>query len=235
MTAARARMPGRIMFSTRSGGVSTGPYAELNLGAHVGDDNDRVTENRRRLAAELGVERVVFMHQVHGREVAVVDDSTAADVADVDALVTASPRLALGVLVADCVPVVVAGSRGAAAVHAGRRGVHADVVRAAVEELRALDDGPLRAFVGPAICGRCYEVPADMQADVVAAVPEARSSTRRETPALDLKAGVEGQLRRAGIRDITVHPACTAEDPRYFSHRRDGVTGRFAGVVVVGD
>lgn len=227
-------MAARIVFTTRSGGVSSGPYAELNLGAHVGDDRDHVTENRRRLAARLGVERVVFMHQVHGRNVAVVDDSTDADVADVDAVVTASPRLALGVLVADCVPVVIAGSRGAAVIHAGRRGVRADVVTAAVDQIRALDDGPLRAVVGPAICGRCYEVPADLQADVVAAVPETRSSTRRATPALDLKAGVASQLRRAGVDDITIDPACTAEDRRYFSHRRDGVTGRFAGVVVVG-
>jgi hypothetical protein len=111
--------------------------------------------------------------------------------------------------------------------------VHADVVTAAVERLRGLDDGPLKAFIGPAICGRCYEVPPDMQADVVAAVPETRSVTRRETPALDLKAGVAAQLRRAGITDIAVDPACTAEDERYFSYRRDGLTGRFAGVAVV--
>jgi polyphenol oxidase len=226
-------MSAQIRFTTRRGGVSVGPYAELNLGSHVGDDDERVTENRRRLAAELGVDRIVFMHQVHGRDVAVVDDPNVDDVADVDALVSASPGVALAVLVADCVPVVIAGSRGVAVVHAGRRGVYGDVVTAAVDQLRSLDSGPLNAHIGPAICGRCYEVQADMQADVVAAVPEARSVTRRETASLDLKAGVAAQLRRAGITDIVVDPACTAEDERYFSHRRDGLTGRFAGVAVV--
>jgi len=226
-------MSAHIRFTTRRGGVSVGPYAELNLGLHVGDDNERVIENRRRLADELVVDRVVFMNQMHGREVAVVDHTNVDDVADVDALVSVSPGVALAVLVADCVPVVIAGSRGVAVVHAGRRGVQADVVTAAVEQLRALDGGPLNAVVGPAICGRCYEVPIDMQADVVAAAPETRSATRRETPALDLKAGVEAQLRRAGITDVAVDSACTAEDGRYFSHRRDGLTGRFAGVAVV--
>ena len=95
-------------------------------------------------------------------------------------------------------------------------------------------DAQMRAYIGPAICGRCYEVPAAMQTDVVADVPETQSTTRRDTPVLDLKAGVAAQLRRAGVAHITVDPACTAEDPRYFSHRRDGVTGRFAGVAVVG-
>lgn len=226
-------MSGQVKFTTRSGGVSVGEYAELNLGMHVGDDSDRVAENRRRVAAEVGVERVVFMHQVHGRDVAVVDDTTTADVDGVDALVTTSRGIALGVLVADCVPVVLVGLRGIAVAHAGRRGVQADIVTEAATRLRELDPGPLRAFIGPAVCGRCYEVPADMQADVVAVVPESVSRTRRDTPALNLKAGVEAQLRRAGITDITVDAACTVEDQRYFSHRRVGVTGRFAGVAIV--
>ena len=227
-------MAAPVTFTTRDGGVSDGAYAELNLGRHVGDAEASVAENRRRLAEQLGIERVVFMRQVHGRAVAVVDDGTRDDVGDVDALVSVSPGVALGVLVADCVPILVVGARGAAAVHAGRRGVHADVVGAAIEQLRALDAGRLRAYIGPAICGRCYEVPAAMQTDVVADVPETHSTTRRDTPALDLKAGVAAQLRRAGVAHITVDPACTAGDPRYFSHRRDGVTGRFAGVAVVG-
>ena len=227
-------MSGQVRFTTRSGGVSVGRYAELNLGVHVGDDSDRVAENRRRVAAELGVERVVFMRQVHGRDAAIVDDSTTADVDGVDALVTTSPTIALGVLVADCVPVVLLGAHGIAVAHAGRRGVQADIVTVTATRLRELDPGALRAFIGPAVCGRCYEVPADMQDEVVAAVPETISRTRRDTPALDLKAGVEAQLRRAGITDITVDAACTAEDQRYFSHRRDGLTGRFAGVAIVG-
>lgn len=226
-------MSAHVRFTTRHGGVSRGPYAELNLGAHVGDDHAHVAENRRRVSSDVNAELTVFMHQVHGRAVAVVDENTRGDVADVDGLVSVVPGVALGVLVADCVPVLLVASRGVGAVHAGRRGVAADVVTVAVDRLRELDAGPMRAYIGPAICGRCYEVPADMQGDVVAAVPETFSTTRRGTPALDLKAGVVAQLRRAGITDVTVDPSCTAEDPRYFSHRRDGVTGRFAGVAII--
>src|SRR5690349_7320901 len=105
-------MSALVRFTTRSGGVSNGPYAELNLGMHVGDDESRVLENRRRVADDLGVRRIVFMHQVHGRDVAVVGDSNDADVADVDALVSVTPGVALGVLVADCVPILIAATSG---------------------------------------------------------------------------------------------------------------------------
>jgi len=226
-------MTAHVTFTTRAGGVSDAPYAELNLGHHVGDDPASVGRNRARLAESLGVGRVVFMHQVHGRDIAVVDGGTPDVVEGVDVLMTTTPGLAIGVLVADCVPIALVADGGAAVVHAGRRGMQSDVVTAAVEALAAREAGPLRAFVGPAICGRCYEVPPDMQADVAAAVPVARCTTSRGTTGLDLKAGVVSQLQRAGVVDITVDPACTAEDARYFSHRRDGVTGRFAGVAIL--
>jgi len=199
----------------------------------VGDDADAVAANRRALADELGVTRVVFMRQVHGDDVAVVDAQSPGDVPDVDALVTDVPRLAVAVLVADCVPVVVAGTRAAAVVHAGRRGVQSGIVTKAVRALRDLDEGPLRAQLGPSICGGCYEVPAAMQDEVAAMVPAARTSTRAGTPGLDLRAGLRAQLNAAGVAAVQVSETCTAEDPAYFSYRRDGVTGRFAGVVMI--
>lgn len=199
----------------------------------MGDDADAVAANRRALADELGVTRVVFMRQVHGDDVAVVDAQSPGDVPDVDALVTDVPRLAVAVLVADCVPVVVAGTRAAAVVHAGRRGVQSGIVTKAVRALRDLDEGPLRAHLGPSICGGCYEVPAAMQDEVAAMVPAARTSTRAGTPGLDLRAGLRAQLNAAGVAAVQVSETCTAEDPAYFSYRRDGVTGRFAGVVMI--
>jgi YfiH family protein len=199
----------------------------------VGDDADAVAANRRALAAELGVTRVVFMRQVHGDDVAVVDAQSPGDVPDVDALITDVPRLAVAVLVADCVPVVVAGTRAAAVVHAGRRGMQSGIVTKAVRALRDLDEGPLRAQLGPSICGGCYEVPAAMQDEVAAMVPAARTSTRAGTPGLDLRAGLRVQLNAAGVAAVQVSETCTAEDPAYFSYRRDGVTGRFAGVVMI--
>jgi polyphenol oxidase len=224
----------RATFTSRHGGLSTGPFAERNLADHVGDEPASVAANRRALAAELNVERVVFMHQVHGSDVGVVDAGAPADVPDVDAIVSAVPGTALAVLVADCVPVVVAGTRAAAVVHAGRRGVQHGVVASALTALRDLDAGPLRAWLGPAICGACYEVPAAMQAEVAGVVPETLSTTSRGTAGLDLRRGVAAQLRAAGVTAVRVSDVCTAEDPAYFSYRRDGVTGRFAGVAVLG-
>ena len=221
----------RVVVTTRDGGVSASPYDENNLALHVGDSAQAVLENRARLASRLGVEQVVFMQQVHGSDVAVVD-GTQADVDAVDGLVTDRRGLAMGVLVADCVPVVIAGERAVAVVHAGRRGVHELIVVNAVERLRTLDEGPLSAQIGPAVCGRCYEVPTSMQQEVCMVVPEAASTTRNGTPGLDLAMGVRAQLARLGVKVGDEPSPCTMESPQLYSHRRDGVTGRFAMVAM---
>jgi YfiH family protein len=223
----------RGTFTSRHDGVSVGPFAARNLAEHVGDHPDAVAANRRALAAQLRARRAVFMRQVHGTDVAVVDDRSPGDVAEVDALVTDVTELAIAVLVADCVPLVVTGSRAAAVVHAGRRGMQHGIVSKAIAALRDLDEGPLRARLGPAICGRCYEVPAAMQDEVVTAVPQARTLTRIGTPGLDLRAGLRAQLHAAGVTAVEVSDVCTAEDASYFSYRRDGVTGRSAGVAII--
>lgn len=225
-------MQARVLVTTRTGGSSAPPYDENNLARHVGDDPEAVAANRRRLAADLGVDRVQFMRQVHGASVAVVDHASDDDVADADVLLTTTPGLAIAVLVADCVPVVLAARRAVAVVHAGRRGVVDGVVGAAVAAVRRFDDGVIAAHIGPAICGRCYEVPAAMHDDVVAMAPAARATTSAGTPGLDLPAAVRAQLLEA--RAYGANPApCTREDPRYFSYRRDGVTGRFAMVAML--
>lgn len=230
---------GRYAVTDRRGGVSMAPYAELDLGDHVGDDPAAVAENRTRLATALGASQLAFMRQVHGRDVAVVDRLPGADAAvpQADALVTAVPGVALVVLVADCVPVLVADGRAGTAgvAHAGRQGVAAGVVGAMVGALADLGSDPqdLVALVGPAICGRCYEVPEQMRNQVAALVPAAHAVTRSGTPALDLPAAVAAQLRDAGVRQVQRADVCTAESPDLYSHRRDGVTGRFAGAVLV--
>jgi YfiH family protein len=209
------------------------PYAENNLGHHVGDDPHAVDANRAASVGAMHADRAVFMRQVHGSDVAFVDARTLGDIDGVDALVTDVPGVALGVLVADCVPVILQAQRAVGVAHAGRRGVRDGVVGRAVAALRQLDDGPLTAQVGPAICGACYEVPGPLQDEVAGAVPGTRSTTSKGTTGLDLRAGVVAQLRAAGVLDIRHHLACTAEDPAYYSYRRDGVTGRFAGIVVL--
>ena len=232
----------RYAFTDRYGGASTAPYAELNLGDHVGDDPAAVDDNRRRLAAAVDLDpaRLVLMRQVHGRAVAVVDgpQDPTAPLPEADALVTTGRGLGLVVLVADCVPVLLADPVAGvvAAVHAGREGVRQGVVPATLSAMASLGARArhVSALLGPAVCGDCYEVPANMQAEVARVAPSAAVRTRKGTPGLDLRAGVEEILRRAGIPDVVQDPRCTVEDPHLFSHRRDGVTGRQAGIVWLG-
>jgi YfiH family protein len=225
-------------FTDRWGGVSAVPYEELNLGGAVGDDADAVRTNRELAAKSLGLDPalVVWMNQVHGADVAVVDGPWgSADIPAVDALVTARRGLALAVLTADCTPVLladpVAGIAGAA--HAGRPGMVAGVVPAAVRAMVELGADPARiiARTGPAVCGRCYEVPADMRADVAAVEPAAYAETSWGTPAVDVTAGAHAQLDRLGVRDREQSPVCTRESGDHFSYRRDRTTGRLASYV----
>ncbi|OMI90098.1 laccase [Streptomyces sp. M1013] len=225
-------------FTDRWGGVSAVPYEELNLGGAVGDDPAAVTANRELAAKSLGVDpaRVVWMNQVHGADVAVVDAPWEdRPVPRVDAVVTAERGLALAVLTADCVPVLLADpvSGVAAAAHAGRPGLVAGVVPAAVRAMTELGADPARivARTGPAVCGRCYEVPEEMRAEVAAVEPAAYADTAWGTPALDVGAGVHAQLERLGVRDRAQSPVCTRESADHFSYRRDRTTGRLAGYV----
>jgi YfiH family protein len=219
-------------FTSREGGVSRPPYDGLNLGAHVGDDPAAVAENRRRVAVAAGVRDLVVANQVHGTEVVEVTGPWTGDVPEADALVTRVPGLALGVLVADCTPVLLAApAEGVVGVaHAGRKGMAAGVVPALVAALRDLGARTILGRVGPSICPRCYEVPADLREQVAAQVPVSRSVTRRGTPALDVAGAVLEQLA-PHCGDVQQLPGCTAERPDLFSYRRDGTTGRSAGLV----
>ncbi|MEV0369480.1 peptidoglycan editing factor PgeF [Streptomyces sp. NPDC050636] len=228
-------------FTDRWGGVSAAPYDQLNLGGAVGDDPQAVRANRELAAKELGLDpaAVVWMNQVHGRDVAVVDGPwRTGEVPCVDAVVTARRGLALAVLTADCTPVLladpVAGITGAA--HAGRPGLVAGVVPAAVEAMVALgaEPGRIVAYTGPAVCGRCYEVPEAMRSEVAAVVPETRSTTTWGTPAVDVTAGVRAQLAAAGVQLSDDSHICTLESADYFSYRRDRATGRQASYVWLG-
>jgi YfiH family protein len=226
-------------FTDRWGGVSAAPYEELNLGGAVGDDPGAVRANRELAAKSLGLDpgRVVWMNQVHGADVAVVDGpwDSSAGIPSVDAIVTARRGLALAVLTADCTPVLLADpvARIAAAAHAGRPGMVAGVVPAAVRAMVDLGAEPARivARTGPAVCGRCYEVPEAMRAEVAAVEPAAHSETSWGTPAVDVSAGVHAQLERLGVRDREQSPVCTLESADHFSYRRDRTTGRLAGYV----
>lgn len=218
-------------------GRSLPPYDSFNLGLAVGDDPDVVAANRARVATELGLEpeNLIWMSQVHGTQVVEVTGPAQDPVPGTDALVSAVPGIALAVLVADCVPVLLAdraaGVIGAA--HAGRVGAAGGIVTALLTRMTALGAHPdhIDALVGPAICGRCYEVPAAMRDDVASRLPGSACVTADGTAGLDLRAGIAEQLRAAGVGSIAVDNRCTREDLMLYSHRRAAPSGRFAAVV----
>ena len=224
------------MTTTRAGGVSAPPYDTFNLGDHVGDDPAAVAANRRRLATAtgLGDDAVVWMNQVHGQDVVVVDGPRAT-VEKTDGLVTTKPRLALAVVTADCVPVLMADARAGviAAVHAGRVGAQLGIVARALETMVAHGArvGDVSVLLGPAVSGRNYEVPEAMAAEVEAALPGSRTTTSRGSVGLDLRSGILRQLRTLGIKAVDVDPRCTVADRNLFSHRRGAPTGRLASLV----
>jgi YfiH family protein len=225
--------PVDLAFTDRYGGVSAVPFDSLNL-ALVGDDDPAARERNVELLLDDFAPRAELadMEQVHGTRVVEVGGSIRRE--RCDALVTDRAEVVLMVRVADCVPVLLAdpsaGVVGAA--HAGRNGMRDGVVTGCVEWMRALGAGDITAWVGPHICGACYEVPDEMQQEVAAVEPVSAGRTSWGTSSIDIGAGVTAQLDRAGVRVVQV-PGCTMESPDLYSHRRDGASaGRFAGVIV---
>ena len=221
-------------FFTRAGGVSTGLYASLNCGAGSGDDPDRVAENRARVAASLGVSSVVTCHQVHGVEVVeVASVLESSDLPRGDALVTRRRGIALGILTADCVPVLFeeheAGVVGAA--HAGWRGAVSGVLEATFRAMTELGARPqhIRAGIGPAIAQSSYEVGPEFPAPFLAQdraneaffVTLAAGKFR-----FDLPGYVRARLDRLGLGAIETTGGDTAAEPeRFFSYRRSRLRG----------
>ncbi len=192
---------------------------------------------RRAVARATGTDAAVWhlLHQVHGAEVGVVDDRVApgTELRGVDAAVTALRDRPLVVQAADCVPVLLAAPGGVGVAHAGRAGLLAGVLPAAVASLRALvGDGPVRAAVGPAIGACCYEVPAAMRDAAAERLPVLAATTSWGTPALDLPAGARAQLDADGVELVWTDDRCTRCTPTLFSHRRDPASGRQIGMVV---
>jgi polyphenol oxidase len=228
-----ADLPGaRGVFSTRLGGVSEGPYESLNVAVRTGDEPDRVRENRHRLAAALhrNPADVVMGRQVHGaqlrwhdrrQEPRVFADAVKSPV-EVDAHATDMPGLALLVMVADCLPIALAGPGGVAMVHGGWRGLSAGIVATAAERVDAE-----AAAVGPGIGPCCYEV----GEEVLAAFGDLDGVARGRM--LDLTAVATRLLERAGVKRIASSGLCTSCNPElFYSHRRDGErTGRQAGLI----
>jgi polyphenol oxidase len=235
--------PVALAFTDRHGGVSAAPFDSLNLGWAGGDEPEAMAENHRLLMADFapddGLESLAELGQVHGDQVHVIGpDGPGHELhghlhAVGDGLVTRQPGVTLSVRAADCVPVLFADEEAevVGACHCGRPGVVAGVVPATLAAMRDLGAGHITAWIGPHVCGRCYEVPRQMQDDVAAVEPATRATTSWGTPSLDIGAGVRAQLEREGV-DVVDLSTCTRESADLFSYRRDGPgSGRQAGLI----
>jgi polyphenol oxidase len=226
--------PVDLAFTDRYGGVSAVPYDELNLALEGDDDPAAVAENLRRVLDDFapGAD-LIDMHQVHGNVVDLAEERRVATRPDCDGVVTASRYAVLMVRVADCVPVLLADAQTGVigAAHSGRPGLALGVVPATVARMRELGAQEITAWIGPHVCGACYEVPPEMQAEVVAIEPSAEATTSWGTPSLDIGAGVRAQLEREAVTVVDVS-RCTRESPDLYSYRRDGRgAGRTAGLI----
>ncbi len=237
----------RALCTLRTGGASAAPYASLNLGDHVGDAAAAVAENRRRLAADAGLPaEPVWLRQVHGVGVADLDaaalDAAAAGEAPItaDAALTRCRGRVCAILTADCLPVLLAADSGdlVAAAHAGWRGLAGGVIEATVAAMTgagAVAPGRLLAWLGPAIGPQHFEVGGEVREALLAKDPAAESAftpNARGRFMADLQQLARRRLAAAGVDRIYGGEECTYADPtRYFSHRRDGVTGRQAALI----
>ena len=230
--------PGRVRAAstTRTGGTSGGPWRSLNLADHVADDGAAVSRNRARLRHALVLpEEPRWLVQRHGARV--VEAGSAPDGAPADGIVAREPGMVCAVLAADCMPVLLC-DRGAtvvAALHAGWRGIAAGILEAGIRAAGTAP-GELMAWLGPAIATERYEVGPDVRDALLAGDPDAVDAFRPSGPPgrwrADLERVVRRRLARCGVGSVHGGGTCTASDPgRFFSHRRDGVTGRMATLV----
>jgi YfiH family protein len=210
--------------------------AEGNVGDHVGDDPAVVARNREAIAAAAVLADPaawIWLRQVHGTRVVELD-TPVKEQPEADASLTARPGLPLAIVTADCAPVVLTNGDALAVVHAGHRGLRDGVIEAAVTRLRARGTTPVTAFLGPCIHAECYEFGEhDLEPLVARLGPAVAAKTSDGTPALDIPAAVRAALRSVDVETLDDCGQCTSHSPGYFSHRRDGATGRQVTVAVL--
>ncbi len=230
-------VPGNIraVITTRSGGVSQGPYHSLNLAEHVGDDPKAVAANRTLLRRELELEREpLWLEQVHGCEVA--DGDAGVSGCRADAVTATRPGRVCAVLTADCLPLLLCNRNGSrvAAVHAGWRGLAEGVIEAVLARFGEAPEG-LLAWLGPAIGPQAFEVGPEVREAFLTRAPADAGAFEPNRPGhwlADLYVLARNRLQRAGVGFVGGGDSCTVSEPeRFFSYRRDGVTGRMASLI----
>ncbi len=224
----------RALTTTRDEGASRGRYASFNLAMHTGDAAEAVRKNRRTLRSEIGLKRLQWLDQVHGNRCLSANDVSCQAVPEADSSWTTEAGLGLVIQSADCVPVVLTDAKGdkIGAAHGGWRGLTSGVLHRLIA---AMDiDGPLFAWIGPAIGPSAYEVGADVFDAVLAAIGDTRFFTTGSADGkwfLDLFQLTALLLELEGVTRVHTERLCTYSDARFYSFRRDGVTGRMATVI----
>jgi len=228
----------RVLTTLRRGGVSTRPYDSLNLARHVGDDADRVARNRARLAEGAALPAMPrWLAQVHGSNIVEFGSADGHETEpQADGAISRVPGTVLAVLTADCLPIMLCNREGTeiAALHAGWRGLASGIVAAGLAAMRS-PRASLLAWLGPAVCGRCYEVGDEVRTSILTRLGDtgtAFTATRPGHWLADLPAVARLLLAAGGVGAIHGGDRCTLHEPdSFFSHRRDGVTGRMATLI----
>ena len=219
----------QTLFTARSGGVSSREFTSFNLALHVGDLAAHVMTNRDLLASALSQRQPIYMNQVHGN-LAIEVSSANSKAITADAIFTSEVGLPLVVLSADCLPILISAKGAVAAIHAGREGLINGVISNCIQAMRAIGAIDFEAQIGPAICANCYEVDMQMYLELTDRFPNLATEGSRH--ALNLRAEALAQLKELGVK-VSIIDICTAESENYFSYRRDGKTGRGAGVIAL--
>lgn len=215
-------------FSSRFGGVSKAPFDTLNLGFHTGDAAAAVAKNRELLKREIKAHSLVFMEQIHSDYVLEVTSENLNDFAKTapkcDALFTRLLNVGLCVMVADCAPIIVSDEKQGiiAAIHAGRAGVCAKILSKCVAQMKS-EPKDLKIIIGAHIKGSCYEI-GDMNLG--------EFNAYKNGGFFDITAALRAEINALGVKNYEISEICSHCDKNYFSYRRDGKTGRFAGWVI---
>ncbi|MGH1600432.1 polyphenol oxidase family protein [Campylobacter majalis] len=209
-------------YSTRYGGVSKGKYESLNLALHVGDDEKSVYKNREILREYLGFKKLIFMHQTHSDIIKILKNESE-NLGECDGIITNMRSIGLCVMVADCSPILLVSKNAVAAIHAGRQGVIKRIVSKCVKIMRdKFNAHDIKAYIGANISAKNYEI-GDMDLGEFNAYKNGKN--------FDLNMALADEFDKLNIKNTFFSNQCTFESDEFFSYRKSGVTGRFAGVV----
>lgn len=212
-------------FTDRFGGVSSRAYESLNLAYHVGDDREKVRQNREILRSNLGVKKLVFMEQIHSGKVEILKDE---NLPPCDAVITNLKGVGLCVMVADCMPILVAGKTSVAAVHAGRAGITKKILTKTLNLMsKNFGETQFEIYTGAFIQGSCYEI---------SSLDLGEFNIYKNGKNFDMKKALEAEIKAQKtykFNKIEISNVCTHCNNRYFSYRRDNITGRFCGYIYI--